>query len=419
MNMHSSECTTSGFAYLEPVKMEKNPMNDLKTMSEEVENELLNHILPFWDALKDDRGGFYGLMDFDLKIEKDAVKGVILNNRILWFYSNVYLNTKEKNALANAQHAYLFLKQSCFDEQYGGVYWMMNYDGTPNDDMKHTYNQAFAIYGLSSYYAASGDKEALQLAYQLYHTIETKCTDVYGYQEAFDRCWQPIENEKLSEDGFNAKKSMNTLLHIIEAYTELYRVDPNRDVGNSLKKALRLCKNKVYDSKSHVLGVFFDEQMKSIADLYSYGHDIEATWLIDRACEVLTDDALTVEMGVMTAQIADKVLESAFENGALNNQRCRGTIDKTRVWWVQAESVIGFLNSYQKSGDERFLQASLEIWEYIKKYIIDRRNGSEWYWCVDSHGEPIREEPIVEPWKCPYHNSRMCMEVMKRNADFS
>ena len=393
-------------------------MNNLQIMSGEVHKELMYHILPFWNTLKDDRGGFYGSVDFDLNIHKNAVKGVILNSRILWFYSNVYLTTGDKKALANARHAYTFLKSYCLDQQYGGVYWMMNYDGTPYDDMKHTYNQAFAVYGLSSYYDASGDREALQLAYHLYHTIETKCTDSYGYLEAFDCHWNLIDNEKLSEDGFDAKKSMNTLLHIMEAYTELYRVDGNAEVAKSLKNTFLLCENKVYDSEKHILNVFFDEQMNSIADLYSYGHDIEATWLIDRACEVLKDPSFTSKFSAITTQIAEKVFVRAFENGALNNQCCRGVVDKTRVWWVQAESVIGFLNAYQKSRDTKYLDASLQIWTYIKNNIVDRRTGSEWHWCVDNDGQPSQKKPIVEPWKCPYHNGRMCMEVIKRNANF-
>lgn len=394
-------------------------MNDLQQMSNEVREELLGHILPFWNRLKDERGGFYGFMDFDLNIDRNAVKGVILNSRILWFYSNVFAVTGDQNALENAHHAFLFLKQHCFDQDYEGVFWMLNADGTPNDDMKHTYNQAFAIYGLSSYYAASREQEALDLANRLYHTIEAKCRDSYGYLEAFDRFWQPIQNEKLSEDGFDAKKSMNTLLHVIEAYTELYRVGKDAAVGESLKQALYLCKDKVYRSDVHILGVFFNEQMESIADLYSYGHDIEASWLIDRACKVLHKDEVTAKLSDMTAQIAEKVLASAFENGALNNQLCRGVVDKTRVWWVQAESVIGFLNAYQKNGDEKFLQASMQNWQYIKRYLIDARSGSEWYWCLNENGEPSKVKPIVEPWKCPYHNGRMCMEVMKRNADIA
>jgi len=392
-------------------------MDEIEIMSKEISNELMNHIIPFWNQLVDGCGGFYGSVDFDLNLDKKGVKGVILNSRILWFYSNIYLTTNNADALVYARHAYEFLNKCCFDQEYEGVYWMLNWDGTPCDDMKHTYNQAFAIYGLAAYYSASRDKDALELAYRLYHTIETKCTDAYGYREAFNRRWQLIENEKLSEDGFDAKKSMNTLLHIMEAYTELYRVDSNPEVGKSLKNALHLIADKVYNSKSHMLSVFFNEQMESIADLYSYGHDIEAAWLIDRACEVLKEKELTAELGEMTAEITDKVIASGFENGAMNNQRCRGVVDTTRVWWVEAESVVGFLNAYQKSGNEKFRKASLQSWQYIKRYLIDSRSGSEWYWSVDINGKPTQKKPIVEPWKCPYHNGRMCMEVMKRNAE--
>lgn len=386
----------------------------LDRLYKETKGELLSHIQPFWNKLKDERGGFYGYMDYDLNLDKNAVKGVILNSRILWFYSNIYLTCKDEEALAYAAHAFEFLKNYCIDKENGGVFWSLNYDGTPFDDMKHTYNQAFCIYGLSSYYAASGDKEVLRLAYELFETIETKCVDEYGYTEAFDKKWNLIANDQLSEDGFHADKTMNTLLHVLEAYTELYRVDKNIIVGQKLKKALLVCKNQVYRSDAHILGVYFDTKMKSIADIYSYGHDIEATWLIDRACEVLDDESLTKEIAPMTAEIVDMVLKTAYENGALNNQHCEGNIDKTRVWWVQAESVVGFLNVYEKTAKEKYLAAALNIWDYIKTYLIDKRPGSEWFWSVDSHGRPVVEKPIVEPWKCPYHNGRMCMEVIKR-----
>ncbi len=391
-------------------------MIEIKELCEEMKEELRNHIAPFWNQMRDSRGGYYGFMDYNLNIEKDADKGVILHSRILWFYSNLYLLFQEQEALDHARHAYHFLKQYCVDCEYGGVYWMMRYDGTPLEDMKHTYNQAFAIYGLSSYFAASGDREALETAYTLYRLVEDRSSDSVGYREAFSRSWELIENKKLSEDGYDAKKSMNTLLHIIEAYTELYRVDQNPEVGESLKRSLLLCRNKVYDADTHILRVFFNEKMESIADIYSYGHDIEASWLIDRACEVLGDEALNAQLGNMTAQIAEAVLQTAYDGGALNNQSCRGTVDKTRIWWVQAESVVGFFNAYQKSGDRKYLAAAMHIWDYIKNDIIDKRENSEWFWSVDYSGRPS-DKPIVEPWKCPYHNGRMCMEVIKRNAD--
>ncbi|WP_129724233.1 AGE family epimerase/isomerase [Xylanivirga thermophila] len=389
-------------------------MERLNLLRNEMEVELLNHIMPFWSRLRDPRGGFYGYVDFDLHIDKNANKGVILNSRILWFYSNIYLITGQKEALKLADHAFDFLIKYCIDEKYGGVYWMLNMDGIPCDEMKHTYNQAFAIYGLSSYYAASKNSSALELANQIFNIIETRCIDDCGYVEAFDRKWKPIDNEKLSEDGFHAAKTMNTLLHIIEAYTELYRISNDNHVGECLTNAVEQCLNKVYNPQTHILGVYFDKKMNSIADVYSYGHDIEASWLLDRACELLDNEQLTAKIELMTLEMADKVLQYAYKDGALNNQSINGIVDTTRIWWVQAESVVGFLNAYQKTKDEAYLDITVSLWKYIKTYIIDKREGSEWYWDVNDNGEPVNKRPIVEPWKCPYHNGRMCMEVMKR-----
>ncbi len=384
---------------------------ELKTFYAEASAEL-EHIYDFWKKLRDDeKGGFFGYMNFDLNVNRNGVKGVILNSRIMWFFSNVYLVTKKEEALEYAKHAYDFMRKFCVDEEYGGVYWMLNADGTIREDMKHTYNQAFAIYGLSSYYDASGDASALELAYSIFDTIEKKCTDEYGYTEAFDRLWKPVSNEKLSEDGYMAEKTMNTLLHIIEAYTELYRVDKNPLVAERLKHALDDAYDKVYNHDNHILGVYFDKKMNSIADVYSYGHDIEASWLIDKALDVLGSNDRKLRK--MNSEIVEKVLATAYDNGVIYNQDIEGKVDKTRVWWIQAESVVGFLNAYQRSGNEEYLKTSEAIWEKIRTNLIDGRNGGEWYYSLDENDKPIRRA-LVEPWKCPYHNGRMCMEVMKR-----
>ena len=203
---------------------------------EEVKKELTGHIIPFWNKLRDDEnGGFYGFMSYDLKLDKQADKGVILHARILWFYSKAYITLGDKTLLDNARHAYEFIKNHCIDYEYGGVYWMMNYKGEPADTMKHTYNIAFAIYALSCYYNASGDKEALELAYKLFHDIENNTLDEYGYREAFDRQWNLVSNDALSENGLHADKTMNAILHLIEAYTELYKADHNEEVAKRLK----------------------------------------------------------------------------------------------------------------------------------------------------------------------------------------
>lgn len=381
----------------------------------EVREELVNHIIPFWKGLKDEEhGGYYGYMDFDLKVDKTYEKGCILNSRILWFFSNACLTLKDPKLLKEAEHAYAFLKNCCVDQEYGGVYWSLTHEGQVSDSTKHTYNQAFAIYALSSFAQASQNEEALKIAFSLFQIIEEKCTDEYGYLESFTEKWKAEKNEKLSENGLLADKTMNTLLHVLEAYTELYRVTADEQVGEALRKILRIFKEKVYDEKAKRLRVFFDEKMNTISDLYSYGHDIEASWLLDRACDVLKDETLKKETKAYTTAIAREVYKQALDQGVMNNECFKGIVDYTRVWWVQAEAMVGFYNCYEKTKDETFLEITKGLWEYIKEYVIDKRSGSEWFWDLNRENIPESRKPIVEPWKCPYHNGRMCMEIIRR-----
>ena len=392
-------------------------------MINEIKEHLLNNISPFWKKLKDDKGGFYGYMNFDLEVDKEALKGVILHSRILWFFSNQYLLFGDARDLAYAKHAYNFVVNKCIDKQYGGVYWMLNADGEPFEDMKHTYNQAFAIYALSSYYDASREREALDKAFELFNLIEKTCTDEFGYVEAFDRNWNPIDNNKLSDnehlwaEGLVSEKTMNTLLHVLEAYTELYRVSKSEKVGEKLLELLEVFEKKVYNANQDILEVFFDRELKTITDMHSYGHDIEAAWLLDRAAEVLDGAEMIQRTHAYTLKLAYKVSKVAFEDGALSNERYKKEIDKTRIWWVQAEGIVGFINAYEKSKDEKFLQLAKALWNYIMTYVVDKRAGGEWFWQVDFEGNPSCDKPIVEPWKCPYHNGRMCFEVIRRNID--
>ncbi len=381
----------------------------------EVRKELTDRIIPFWKQLRDDEhGGYYGYMDFDLNVDKCYEKGCILNSRILWFFSNAYMTLKDKTLLAEADHAYKFMRDCCEDKDFGGVFWSVSYDGKPLDTTKHIYNQAFAIYALSSYYAASNDGGALEFAMDLFEKIETIGTDSYGYLESFNRKWELEDNDKLSENGLLADKTMNTLLHVLEAYTELYRVNKDEKVKAALVKILDAFRNQVYNEKTNRLEVFFDEKMNTISDLYSYGHDIEASWLLDRACTVLSDEKITAETKEYTNALVAEVYKEALDNGAMNNECFKGVVDTTRVWWVQAEAMVGFYNCYEKTKEEKYKDITEQLWEYIKKYIIDKRSGSEWFWDLDKDGNPVSKKPIVEPWKCPYHNGRMCMEIMRR-----
>lgn len=385
-------------------------------MGEEIQNHLVKDIIPFWKNLRDDEnGGYYGWVGYDLKVDKKAVKGCILNSRILWFFSNAYTMLKDESLLQEADHAFAFLKERCADRENGGIFWSIRYDGTPEDTTKHTYNQAFAIYALSSYYEASGKQEALDMAKELFRIIETKCTDEIGYKEAFDKAFHEIENDKLSENGVIAAKTMNTLLHVFEAYTELYRVAKLPEVGEKLHWIMETFAHKVYNPELHRQEVFFDENMKSIIDLHSYGHDIETAWLIDRGVEVLGDPAMEALLSPITRDLTAQIYKVAFDGHSLANECERGVVNTHRIWWVQAETVIGFLNGYQKDPSRKeYLQAAESEWQFIRDHVIDKRAGSEWYWEVDEDGKPYPNRPIVEPWKCPYHNGRMCMEVMKR-----
>lgn len=380
----------------------------------QVKEHLTKDIIPFWQRLRDEEcGGFYGYMGYDLELDKKAVKGCILNSRILWFFSNAYMLLKEERLLQDAAHAFRFMKEYCMDKENGGVYWSLTFDGKPEDTTKHTYNQAFAIYALSSYYDASKDEQALKMAKELYEIVETKCKDEYGYLEAFNIRFEPEENDKLSENGVMAEKTMNTLLHVFEAYTELYRVTRDDKVADNIRYMLDLVADKVYNSEIGRQEVFFDRTWHTLIDLYSYGHDIEASWLIDRGLEILNDDAYTARIFPMTRTIVENIYQRAYKEHSLVNEAENGVVDTTRIWWVQAEAVIGFLNGYQKAPEHKeYLEAAEDIWNYINEYLIDKR-CREWYWGLDENRKPL-EKPIVEPWKCPYHNGRMCFEVIKR-----
>lgn len=385
----------------------------------EVTEHLTHKLIPFWESLLDEQnGGYFGYMDFDLHLDPQAPKGCILNSRILWFFSRAYAMLGDKQLLACAQHAYAFVDRF-WDHSLGGVYWSCTFDGQPLDTMKHTYAQSFAIYALSAYAVATGDQEALSRAMALFELIETRMKDDIGYLEAFDRTFQPLDNQKLSDNpklmarGLVAEKTMNTMLHVMEAYTSLYEASRDERVKASLRKLLLTISEKVYNHRENRLEVFFDPALHSIFNMQSYGHDIEASWLIDLAARAVFDPEERSVTALWTSRLANGVLTRAFRNGSLMNECAEGEDDPTRIWWVQAESMVGIVNLWQKTGEPCLVNLFNQQWRYIQNTMVDPRDGSEWYWCVDANGAP-EHRPIVEPWKCPYHNGRMCMEMIAR-----
>lgn len=391
-------------------------MQRIATAAEEM---LRNRLLPFWKALRDEEhGGYYGYMDFDHRLDKGAEKGCILNSRILWFFSEAAGTLGDDSLIPYARHAYEFLRERGLDRECGGVYWSLTYDGRPLDETKHTYNQAFAIYALSAYYRLTGEEDALALARELFDLIERRCTDGGGYLEAFTRDFRPAGNEKLSENGVLAERTMNTLLHVFEGYSGLYQAGGDPAVAGAMERILHIYAKRVYNPDKRRQEVFFDRAYHSLIDLTSYGHDIESSWLIDWGCGLLGDPALTAEIAAVNSQLADSVLKTAFDGRSLANECERGVVDGRRVWWVQAEALLGFVNEFSKHPDRTDCRdAAAALWRFITEQVEDHRPGGEWFWQLEETGAPDSSKPTVEPWKCPYHNGRMCMELIRRDPD--
>lgn len=367
----------------------------------EFQTHLKEKIIPFWQSLRDEEfGGYYGYMDFDCKVDKTAAKECILGSRILWFFSACYNTIKDEKCLEFASHAYEFLKKSFWDDEFGGLYWMVDHKGNVIDSTKHVYVQAFGIYGLSEYYKATQDKEALEYAKKLFEILEKVCKKENGYTEQFTRNWR-------------AKEKINTHLHVLETYTNLYKVYKSEDVHKALEWIVRLFIEKVYDKATGHFKVFCDEAWENLIDAVSYGHDIEASWLLDEAAKYLKDEKLKEKVEQLTLKVAEVTLNEAFDGQSLINEKVNVRVDKSKIWWTQAEAVVGFFNAYQKSKDPKYFDAALNTWKFIKDHIVDKREGSEWYWKVNED-LTVPTMPIVEPWKCPYHNGRMCLEIIKR-----
>ena len=391
----------------------------MRKISDAARAHLGTVILPYWKALRDDtNGGYYGYMGQDLVLDKSAEKGCILNSRILWFFSEAAMALQDDSLRPYADHAYRFLTEHCLDRENGGVFWSMTHTGQPLDTTKHTYNQGFAIYALSSYYRLTGKREALEEAFKLFHLIEDRCTDEVGYLEAFTSDWHPESNEKLSENGVMAAKTMNTLLHVFEGYSGLYQATRDPEVGKAMERILTIYAEKIWSPELKRQLVFFDANYNSIIDLYSYGHDIESSWLMDWGCDLLGNTALTEKISEINRQMAVAVIDAAFDGRSLANECDRGEVNTDRIWWVQAETVVGLTHLWSKLPQEaKYRDYAANAFRFIEEHLVDKRPGSEWYYSVTPEGKPIPGKPILEPWKCPYHNGRMCLEMMRREPE--
>lgn len=386
---------------------------------QEMENELKGNILGFWmkHTLDEAHGGFVGEIDSQLNVVAGAEKSLVLNARILWTFASAYRLYGTDEYLAMAERAYDYLLQYFTDKEYGGFYWMVDAKGEASQPKKQVYGQAFAIYALSEFHHATGRKDALDQAVELFHLIEKYGYDpLYkGYIEALSQEWQMTDDLTLSTKDMNEKKSMNTHLHVLEGYTGLYRVWKSDELKGKLAELIETMLDHIIDDEGKHFHLFLDEEWHVKSERISYGHDIEGSWLLVEAAEVLGDEALLQRVRKVAVSMAEATLaEGIAEDGGIWNEAdSKGLIERSRDWWPQAEAIVGFYNAYQMTGDARFLEAASNSWTFTHNYIVDHKLG-EWYWGVDETLQPLVHEPKVSAWKCPYHNSRACFEMIGR-----
>jgi mannobiose 2-epimerase len=392
---------------------------ELKRYRFEVEMEIKTNILPFWayKAIDEENGGFYGLILNDLTRDPFAAKGSVLCSRILWTFARAYTIFGDRLYLDRANRAYHYLIKYFVDDSLGGVYWKVDYKGNPIEMKKQIYAQAFAIYALAEFYNAIHSEEVLHLAKNIFDLVEKFVFDRRhgGYYEARNRDWSFASDMRLGEKDMNAPKTMNTSLHILEGYTNLLRNWNDESLRRQLKNLIMVIRRYIVNPSEYHFGLYFQENWKELSDHVSYGHDIEGSWLLVEAAEVLNEEPFLKDIKNLALKMAEVVYKEgvAPDGGIWNEGDSKGVINFNSDWWPQAEAMVGFLNAYQISSEEIFLQASLDSWKFIKKYFIDKRYG-EWVHSVDKHRNVNKPSNKVDLWKFPYHNARACIEVRER-----
>jgi cellobiose epimerase len=384
-----------------------------------LDGELRGNILPFWiaHAVDDENGGFYGALTNDLRVLNEVPRSSVLCARILWTYAAAYRAFGDDAYLAMARRAYEYLARVFWDPAHSGLYWMVDKDGLAVSDRKQTYAQAFAIYGLSEYYRATQDAGSLRVARELFELLEVHAHEaIYGgYLEGCTRDWGELADTRLDEKDPECCKSMNTLLHVMEAYASLLRVWDDQRLRVRLRELLEILFQHVIDPQTHHLRLFFDDAWGSLYDFVSYGHDIEASWLLVEAAEVLGDPDLLARARAVSVEMAWAVYTQGLDadGSLLYEADARGLTCVDKHWWPQAEGVVGFYNAYQICGDERLAQASLGCWKYTEENFVDREHG-EWFKVLNRQGVPYLDHYKIGPWECPYHHSRTCLEMLRR-----
>jgi len=385
------------------------------------ENELTDNILNYWvkEVYDTNRRTFFGRITNAGKKYPEAALSAVLTTRILWTFSAAYRFYPTAIYKKIADEAYRILMETFWDNDNGGIYWSVFPDGKPEDTKKQFYAEAFFIYAMSEFGLAFKDERAKQIAVSMFMLMEKYAfdTEFGGYIEANTADWKETDDQRLSPKDLDVKKSMNTHLHILEAYTNLYRIYKDDQLKKKLEHLLRVFLDKIIDEKTGHLILFFDKDWTVRSEIDSYGHDIEATWLMHEAAEVLGNHDIVEEVEKVAVKITDvTIAEGLATHGGMYYEKAEGHLHEQFDWWPQAEAVVGFFNSYQITKNDKYLAQSKKSWTFIQDHIIDKKNG-EWFWGVGADLKPLNGDK-VGPWKGPYHNGRMCMEMIRRIDQF-
>jgi len=391
----------------------------LQNWQRSIAQELKENLLAYWIKHTQDseNGGFYGRISNNNQVHKDAPKSLILNTRILWTFSAAYKKWKNPDYLEIANRAYNYLIHNFIDSKYNGVYWMLDYRGNPVNDKKKSYGQAFFIYSLSEYYKVDKNPKVKDLAINYFKLLLENIYDDEngGYFETCNRNWSLAEDLRLSDKDMNEKKSMNNHLHMLEAFTNLYRIWPDPELEDKLRELIGNFLDYIICPETYHFKLFFNECWNTKSRNISFGHDIEGSWLLCEAAEVLEDRKLLDKIHSISLKMVDATIMEGFtDKGAVYYEKEEnGDIVEEIDWWPQAEAVVGLLNAFQISQDNKYLDLATKAWNFIDKYIKNKKYG-EWFYKVKPDGEPCQEKNKVSEWKGPYHGGRACMESIER-----
>lgn len=380
------------------------------------------NIMNFWIGKMEDHeyGGFYGGRDKEGDLIPNAEKGAILNARILWAFSCAARLFGRPEYKEGANRAFCYLRDFFYDKKNGGFYWSLDAKGAPVDTKKQAYAQGFCIYGLSEYYRLTQDPQAIDLAYETYHLIETHFRDPNygGYIEALAADWTPMEDVRLSDKDENTPKSMNTHLHIIEPYANLYRAKPTPELRDSIIHCLDIFTSKIICSVTGHFNLFFGMDWTVMSHIDSYGHDIEGSWLLYEAAEVIDDKEWMEKLKPICKRLTDVTIAEGWDCNSIFYEKVNGKLDTDKHWWPQAEAMVGLADTWRLTGEQSYLDKVFLVWDFIREHIIDRKRG-EWLWRTDRNGADVYPDCKAGFWKCPYHNTRALAEVLARVCSYN